>query len=190
MEPHIYHMAPSSIQGENLLPLFQLKEEHPETYLKAIVKYQDHPKRKELPFRIIPKFNCRRGDVLHCSPIHPNLVYQALRRVFPDFDQQINFYAIPVKNIVKAKLIFFDVNHPGYRFGLDEDPIQVFSEINNSVFKEMSQIPDQAIESYRDFKHRGFSSAPAWAAIPHVFVQGSINVSNLKIIDWQDDNLG
>ena len=72
---YIYHAVPKNLDGSILYPLFSLKDKFPDLYEKEIKKYDDHPQRKLLPFKKVPKLNCSRGDVLHFSPIHPNLIF-------------------------------------------------------------------------------------------------------------------
>ena len=96
----------------------------------------------------------------------------------------MSFYKIPISQFKNTQLIYFDINHPDYQFGLKEDPACVFSEIDISRYEEMVDIPKQAIESFQGFKERGFPSAPPFAGIPHVFVKESISIEGLDVIDW------
>jgi len=59
----IYHGVPNGMQGDMLYPLFTLKVKFPTLFESEIKKYDDHPKRKELPFKSIGKLNCQRGEV-------------------------------------------------------------------------------------------------------------------------------
>ncbi|MCB9026469.1 MAG: hypothetical protein H6625_09150 [Bdellovibrionaceae bacterium] len=92
----IYHTVPTNLLGNTLQPLFVLKDQQPSIFQIEIKKYNDHPKRKELPYKKIPKLNCNRGDVIHCSSIHPGLVFQALKSVFPDSNRSVRFFKIPL----------------------------------------------------------------------------------------------
>ena len=51
-----YHGVPGGLQGNTLYPLFSLKEKFPSLFENEIKKYDDHPKRKELPFKKLVSF--------------------------------------------------------------------------------------------------------------------------------------
>ena len=53
----IYHMVPKEMIGDTLVPLQSLRDLSEERYGIEIKKYDDHPKRKELPCRILKKLN-------------------------------------------------------------------------------------------------------------------------------------
>ena len=91
----IYHGVPTKMDSKILYPLFELKHLFPLVYESEIKKYDDHPQRKNLPFKRIGKLNCLRGEVIHCSSIHPALVFQALKTIFPDGNRSVQFFKIP-----------------------------------------------------------------------------------------------
>jgi hypothetical protein len=182
----IYHGVPPALHGKTLYPLFELREKLPQVFGKEILKYGDHPKRKELPYKTIPKLGCTRGEVLHCSPIHPNLVFQALKSVFPEGNRSVKFFCIPIEKIAGKQLCLFDMNHPDYEFGLEEDPPSAFELITSSTYREIKLVPPEAFSFYDEWKVRGERGAPPWGKIPHVFVSGTIDIDGLNVIDWRD----
>ncbi|MFG1499550.1 hypothetical protein ABMA70_05015 [Halobacteriovorax sp. XZX-3] len=186
MASFIYHGVPVDFEGQWLHPLFDLKERMPHVFESEIKKYDDHPKRKKLPLKNIPKLNCRRGEVLHCSSIHPSLVFQALKSVFPDINKSVKFFKIPVSSLKELDLVIFDMNRPEYEFGLETDPDSCFEIINHDTYEEIKIVPPEALSFFEDWKSRGERSAPAWGKVPHIFVKGSIDTSGLEIIDWRD----
>ena len=185
----IYHGVPIDFTGNKLHPLFKLKNFCASAYENQINKYGDHPKRKNLPFKNIPKLNCRRGDVIHCSPIHPNLIFKALKMKFPNSERSVLFYKIPISHLSGLELCLFDMNKPDYEFGLENDPESVFDLIDINSYKEIREIPHEAHQFYQEWKDRGEKGAPAFGKIPHVFVKGSISIEGLDIIDWRDDSI-
>lgn len=60
----IYHGVPKNLEGDYLHPLFILKDIMPHLYAKEIIKYDDHPQRKLLPYKMVPKLNCKEIDPL------------------------------------------------------------------------------------------------------------------------------
>lgn len=181
----IYHAVPENFVGNTLLPLFSLKKEQPSIFENEIKKYDDHPKRKELPFKLLKKLNCPRGEVLHFSPIHPSLIFSALKSVFPDGNRSVKFFRIPISRIKGTPAIFFDMNRPGYVFG-EEEPDIIIDWIDSDTYIEISEVPEAAFAFYREWKERGERGAPAWGKIPHVMVRGPVSVEGCEIIDWRD----
>lgn len=182
---YIYHGVPAKMDSKILYPLFELKNLFPLVYESEIKKYDDHPQRKNLPFKKIGKLNCVRGEVIHCSSIHPALVFQALKVVFPEGNRSVKFFKIPLSLVEDKPMALFDMNRPEYEFGKD-DPDEVFDLIDPKTYQEIRKIPDQAYSFFQEWKDRGEKGAPAWGKIPHVFVKGKIDISNCEIIDWRD----
>lgn len=182
---YIYHAVPPKMEGFILYPLFQLKEKFPQVYDAEIKKYDDHPQRKELPFKKVIKLNCTRGDVLQCSPVHPNRIFVALKSVFPEGNRAKLFYKIPIEMTQNLPLVLFDMNKLGYEFG-KEEPETVFELLNSANYREISEVPKEAIAFYEEWKVRGAQGAPAWGKIPHIFIQGNMDITGCEIIDWKD----
>lgn len=183
----IYHMVPKHLIGSELIPLSELKSEFPEIFDREIKKYDDHPKRKGLPKRILKKLNCLQEEVLHFSPIHPHLMFQGLKSVFPEWNYSQKFFEIPIDRIEEKPSVFFDMNCTGkYIFGEDE-PEEMFSLVTPKTYKILNELPPEAIEFYKQWKDRGERGAPAMARIPHLMTKGRISITGCAIIDWKDN---
>lgn len=180
----IYHAVPKDMIGQTLYPLFELRRLHPSLYEDAVKKYDDHPKRKELPNKLIRALNCARGDVLHFSSVHPARVFAALKTVFPDGNRQVRFFKIPFERI-NVPAVLFDMNRREYAFG-EEDPDEAFDILDSDRYREVKIVPQQAYDFYWEWQRRGEPGAPAWGKIPHVFVRGAVNVAGCEVIDWRD----
>jgi len=115
---YIYHGVPASwTNGDTLYPLFDLKVRHPEIFEREIKKYDDHPGRKELPYKMIGKLNCPRGEVVHFSAVHPGRIFQALKTVFPDGNRSVQFFQIPIERVRSLPAALYDMNRGEYNFG-------------------------------------------------------------------------
>ena len=167
-------------------PLFTLKKENSKIFNNEIIKYNDHPKRKKLPEKIIPKINCKRGEVLHCSSIHPGRIFKALKSVFPEGNRSVKFFKIPIGRLKGFDLVYFDMNRPGYDFERGKDPESSYDLIEPDLYKEVKEVPTEALSFYRAWKEGGAKSAPAFGKIPHVFIRGEVLVDGLEVIDWCD----
>lgn len=181
----IYHGVPTGLEGNILYPLFSLKEKFPSLFDTEIKKYDDHPKRKELPFKQISILNCPRGEVLHFSPIHPSLIFQALKTVFPDGNRSVKFFKIPIIKAQSLPIALFDMNREGYEFG-KEDPDHVFDLVSVDSYRELKIVPPEAYAFFNEWKDRGERGAPAWGRIPHIFIKGPVDITGCEIIDWRD----
>lgn len=181
----IYHMVPKNMDGEILFPLSDLKNHSVKTYEREVKKYDDHPKRKELPKRILKKLNCPQEEVLHFSPIHPHLMFMGLKSIFPDWNYSSLFYEIPIERIGSLPAIYFDMNKTGsYVFGEDE-PEEMFEIITPQTYQILTSLPVEALEFYNQWKERGERGAPAMGRIPHVMVRGRVSIFDCQIIDWK-----
>lgn len=185
---HIYHGVPKDLVGNRLMPLNVLRQEMPEVYAREKLKYTDHPSRAKLPEKRLPFLDCTRADVLHCSPVDPRLIFRALKSVFPEGNRSVLFYKVPVERLQGVPGLYFDINHPAYKFGFERDPEEVFSLIDWKDYAELNGVPQPAIEFFEKWKSDGQLWAPAFGKIPHVFVMGEINVEGLQVIDWAENS--
>lgn len=182
----IYHLVPDKMIGEVLVPLAGLKELDPSLYADEIKKYSDHPHRKMLPQRILKKINCSQSEVLHFSPLHPRLMFEGLRSIFPAWNQPSRFFEIPIERIRGLPAVVFDMNRTGsYVFG-DDEPEELFELVNDNSYRMLTSLPPEALEFYQQWKLRGERSAPAMGRIPHLMVMGPVSVKDCAIIDWRD----
>jgi len=109
-----------------------------------------------------------------------------LKSVFPEGNRSVEFFCIPIENLVEKQLCLFDMNDPNYEFGLEEDPSSAFELVTPSTYREIRSVPLEAYDFYQEWKGRGERGAPAWGKIPHVFVKGTIDTDGLKVIDWRN----
>ncbi|MFG1591940.1 hypothetical protein [Halobacteriovorax sp. CON-3] len=86
--------------------------------------------------------------MLHCSSIHPSLVFQALKSVFPDINKSVKFFKIPVLSLKELDLVIFDMNRAEYEFGLETDPDSCFEIINHDTYEEIKIVPPEALSFF------------------------------------------
>ena len=149
-----------------------------------IKKYDDHPKRKELPNKRIGPLDCVRGDVLHFSAVHPGLVFAALKVVFPENNRSVKFFKVPIASLA-APAVIYDMNRPEYAFG-ENDTDELFDAVDVTQYREVRVVPGPAFDFFNEWKARGERGAPPWGRIPHVFVRGAVDVSGCEVVDWAD----
>ena len=74
---YIYHFKRKSIKGSELIPLNVQKKLLPEVYNEHVKKYKN---REHLLEKRIPILDCLWNDVLHFSPINPQLIWDVFKR--------------------------------------------------------------------------------------------------------------
>lgn len=182
----LYHMVPKEMVGETLYPLADLKSRILGAHEREIKKYDDHPKRKMLPQRLVKKIGCRQEEVLHFCPIHPHLIFSGLKSIFPDWSKSVLFYEIPIDSICGLSAVCFDMNKTGkYVFGEDE-PEELFERVTPENYQILKSLPKEALDFYQQWKDRGERGAPFMGRVPHVMVQGHVSVAGCRVIDWRD----
>lgn len=74
MDLFVYHRKSKNFVGDTIFPLNHLP--FPEVKTREQKKYQG---RESLLETKIPPLDCLWNDVIHCTPVHPSIVYSALR---------------------------------------------------------------------------------------------------------------
>lgn len=181
----LYHLVPNNMVGSELVPLSQLRTSAPAIYEQEVKKYDDHPARSVLPKRPIHLLHYLQEDVLHFSPIHPHLMYNGLKSVFPNGNQGAPFFEIPIERFRGLPSVYFDMNRiENYNFG-ESDPNELFEIFTPETYRSLERLPPEALDFYNQWKDRGESWAPAMGRIPHVMVRGCVNTSGCRIINWE-----
>ncbi len=180
----IYHVSPLRMVGEILYPLNTLQQLHPAIYEYEIAKYRDHPSRFNLPQLVIPKLNCLWNDVVQCSPIHPHLLYLALReRGFP-LQPDRAFFQIPLASLRDVPVAV--VTSSG-------DPTVPLREedvclLDHTTYRELDIVPAETQQWY-DHLAQQKKLFGLFMGVPHVMVLGPIPVAQVRQIRWEEPPL-
>jgi hypothetical protein len=94
----LYHAVPHDQFGSRLYPLETLRSLAPDAYLEAVAKYQDDPRRANIPSRRIAKLDCTTAEAINLSPVDPRLIHRAWRDLGVDVGSA-HWYAIPVDRV-------------------------------------------------------------------------------------------
>jgi hypothetical protein len=181
---YIYHEVPKNIDGTHLISLSEIKKVNNDLYIEYTKKYL--PNRLVLLERKIPKLGCFWNDVIHCLPIHPTLVYRGLIEAGANRVMDRQFFRIDLREIERECLVaLFKYSKKNWR-GIFEDVLEEEIEmIESTNYKELTELPKEAIDYY-------IEQIPArkpfglYHFVPHIFIQGKIDVSNLSVINWSD----
>jgi hypothetical protein len=187
----VYHGVPTDMVGTTPYPLFALRDLDPASYDKAIAKYTG---RKAALDAVVPGLGVRLNDTVHCAPIHPWLILQA--RLAEGLDplpvtQTVfsgDFYRIPIEAIMVNPAVWYEgkavwINGaPGQDVAL-APPADEFSTFRADGYREFTQVPDDYRPRLRELLAMG-ERPLMFLKIPHVLVAGPIDVSDAKIVNW------
>lgn len=168
---YIYHRVPAHMTGTTLYPLNSLKVIDADLYNLYREGYRG---REKLLKRKIPQLDCLWNDVLHCSPVHPQKIMDALHQhgiknnTFP-----IEFYIIdPAKDIDIARTVIF------YRTG---DSAISFEPASHDLIQELDVVPALTQKYYASLAGTDEDVFP-YQFVPHVLYKGTIDTRSLKVL--------
>lgn len=166
----VYHIKPNDMKGDLLFPLSSLEEKYPDVYDKEIQKYNG---REGLLEKRIDVLNCTWKDVLHCSAVSPQLIIDALTKLDPELELDLEWYCIPID--------ILPVNDTAYYSYEDEDDTIDTKLFDPEAYNEFNDLPIKVINYYEQCILN--QERPLWFhLIPHVLVRDAIDVSNCKVI--------
>jgi len=178
-------MVPKNMSGETLMSLNKIKLLDAELYKQYAKKYDDHPERPKLLEKEIPKLNCLWNDVIHFLPIHPHLVYDALRTVGVKVKTDLLFYKIPITNLVNNQNVVYLYRKENYK----GPAANIYSEdvffIDIEEYKEITELPIDTRNYYEEENKKGnrFGMFPF---IPHILSLGEVSVLDAEVINWSE----
>lgn len=182
---YLYHAVPEPMIENSLHPLNTLKnpqdlaiedtvkEALKEAYATAVHKYENSEYRKTITEKGIPPLNCKWGDVLQFSPVHPQLLKDALKA--QGFDpKEMKFYQIDPE-------LLNSENTTIYLYNEDKDAPDVFAEYDPKNLEQYSQLTEETRNHYIEAKEK--RERPfLFVGVPHIFHKGSLDVSNFPVI--------
>lgn len=166
--------------GNIIYPLNHLKQINKEAYLREAAKYQG---REQLMDLVIPKLNCLWNDVVHCSSIHPTLLYKAMISSGLN-PKSSEWYRIDPRTIKDAQFAMYSFKtspyhktSPYYRFDPNE-----FRIISVEEYQEIEEVPQKAFDWYRELANKGGKIRLPFHYVPHFLVKGAIEITKAEII--------
>jgi hypothetical protein len=160
--------------GNVIYPLNHLRQINKEAYSRAVAKYQG---RERLMDFVIPKLNCLWNDVVHCLPIHPNLLYKAMLSSGLN-PKSYEWYRIDPSTIEDAQFLLYSFKTSPYH-RVDPDEFQI---ISMEEYKEIEGVPQKAFDWYRELAKEGGEIRLPFRYVPHLLVKGVVEISKAEII--------
>ena len=170
---YLYHSVPKDLKGDYLMPLNELKKEHPKIYKKILKEYSD---RKNLLKAKIPCLNCLWNEVIHLTSTNPWELKKAFINAGGKDWNRNKFFKINPKLLDKSKAVIYQSSNTGIRIFKKD-----FMEFSLKNIKKLNKVPEKTKRHFRDSLRRNEYSF-AFAYTPHILYKGRLKIKDLKII--------
>lgn len=138
---YLWHHVPLHMRGHQLWPLKALAEVEPEIAAHHRAKYQGREHIAEL---YIPLLDCRWDEVIFLSPIHPQLLTNAMEEAGHSVHGR-SVYQIPSEILSEHEVVWFDPKKSGPKG--EVTPASVWKW--NMASHTSQQLSDQAMPYYQ-----------------------------------------
>lgn len=179
---YIYHMAPAELVGDALYPLSALEERAPELYWRHRAKYDDHPSRQALPQMRVPRLGCRWSDVVQCAPLHPGLIYRALRERGLPADGARRWLQIPITALRGLPAALYD--DPSGEMG--HIPEAAITPLDVDGYRELAALPADTLAWYDRLAAEGRVYGH-FVGVPHLLIAAAVPLADARTIRWDDE---
>jgi hypothetical protein len=171
---YIYKHVPPLMEGDFLLPVNLLQKHISGMHERALKRYLEPNWRLE---RTIPYFS-RDGqtvmwnDVLHCSAVHPHLIWAEMNELGRPFEGE--YFMINTRDLDPSDLLIFTYEHdPSLPMAGFID--QMYVSYTEESLARYTHVPARARENWMLRIARG-QLPPRYEYIPQVLVRGPIPV--------------
>jgi hypothetical protein len=183
MSKYLYHFLPKGgMKGEVLYPLNALKDIMPEVYVRQVKKYEGREKTLK---KTIPFLNCLWNDVLHLSPIHPQIVVDTMK-AYGLYSQKMAgpfvVFQVPVEIIAPETTVYFqDYNFDYQNFDLNKHKFWLF---HPATYEEQSVV---SVDQLRVWQEDKVAGRPLfwYSHTAHVLAKQTIPITACKLITCQ-----
>ena len=173
---YLYHGVPTKMLGDTLIPLNQMRNMLPEVYSSETKKYH---RREHVMEQTIPILNCKWNDVLHLTPLAPNLTLKALRQ--SGFNPpNCDFFKIPISKIDETCTVIFEYK------GNETTYEKEYKQFIKNNFSALNEVPCETFSYYIECRKKNISPL-MYHFVPHVLTSSAIAISDLSIIHWYDE---
>lgn len=180
MSQFVYHFKPKEMKGSALIPLNKLQNIHPEVYAEQVKKYKG---REILLQKRTPILDCLWNDVLHLSPVNPQIILDTWRQeelnISSNVSRIIEVYKIPIERLEESTTICyqcFNYDFENYDSSLDKS-----WHFKKENFSEQKVVDLKQIEVWKKNNKEG---RPLfwYSHTMHVLAQQSIDINNCELI--------
>jgi hypothetical protein len=167
----LYKAAIRQLCGDELLPLNTIRDRYPDLYDRESAKYAERPHVMDHP---VHPLGCRWTDVVFFSPVHPELIFEALREsgrisAAPDYWTIDANLPYPDRTCILLKR-----HDPQFR----PQPAAHYLPYTPEAAVALSAPSEKALNRLRNLT----ADEPLlpWADIPHVLHHGPVPVAWLR----------
>jgi hypothetical protein len=170
----LYLLPRTSVRGDAIVPLSQMRTRFPDLYELNVRKYSERPELMELP---VEPLRCTWSDVVFLSPVHPAPLFAALHTTRDGGQARMpRPWTLDAGKLDPGRTVIRLMRHGRdghYPDPADEHDYLPFTTVG---LRAVSRITVAAIERLQSLK----SDDPVlpWVDVPHVLHRGSIPV------DW------
>lgn len=180
MDQFLYHFKPKGMTGNTLMPLNRLQTILPEIYSEHVKKYKN---REQLLKKRVPILNCLWNDVLHLSPINPQIILETWEkeglRAHVGISKSFDVYKIPVKKLIEEKTVCYQSFN--FEFNNYDPALEKNWGFKQDNFFELKEVDPKQINVWKNDMKAG---RPIfwYSHIMHVLAEQSIDVADCDII--------
>lgn len=168
----ILYKAASTVRGDEILPLNQLRDRYPDLYEVHFRKYTDRPHRVRTP---VYPLDCTWGDVVFLSPVHPAPIFAALHESGRIGPATLDYWTLDADLLDPARTCILLKRHdPQMR----PQPPEDFIPYSPEAVAGLSTPSERALHRLRTLN----ATEPLypWADIPHILHRGPIPLSAFR----------
>lgn len=190
----VWHGVPRDMLGDTLYPLWQLKDIDPQRFEGQRSKYAG--REATLEYRL-PILGVRFNDTVHCSPLHPHLLFAARQRLGlnpvarPEAPRMTGlFFEIPLERIAPHPALWYRWRTLWINGAPDEDapntpPADDFEAFDPSRYSPLREVTTSHLGYLARTMARGQPSL-MFVHVPHVLVAGPIDIKGCPVIGWDE----
>jgi hypothetical protein len=176
----VYHLMPEPMIGKVLYPLNEMEARLPAEFRTHSKKYEG---REELMNEKIPLFNCRWNDVLHFSPINPQIILKEITKINPGSRKRksyLKFKASALDDFPSAYMTHTK-NKDDDSFNSNLAKYELFS---SKTYKEIKSVPNETIRYWQRAMTAG--KPMYWFIyVPHVLVKSHVSINEAEICNFE-----
>ncbi|MGG0175181.1 hypothetical protein [Gottfriedia acidiceleris] len=119
-------------------------------------------------------------------PIHPHLVYDALRTVGVKVKTDLLYYKIPTKNLVNNLNVVYLYRKENYKGPAAKINSEDIHFIDIEEYEEITKLPIDTRNYYEEENKKG-NKFGMFPFIPHILSLGEVSVLEAEVLNWSEN---
>lgn len=168
----VYHFKQNPFVGTRILPLNRLLETDAAVARAHFEKYANRPK---LIQQVIEPLGCLWNDVIHLSPINPQLILDEWRRLgLPVPSRALEVFRIPSSILNESRTVICHLS--------TGNPRKDYFPFKADEYQESHSVSPEQIAEWMDQNAKGMA-AFWYSATPHILTMDPIDVTGLEVFE-------